>query len=398
MVRGKVGAALNRAQLMDVVWFAEIKWDYLRTRKQQIIRRRPDDVRVLFLEPFVRGRKNYYGVREIDGIRAATIPFVKAIPGGLARRLVALPVVRALVDARAARRTAACIGSTGFQTQRALGIISNIYAVRVAVASGLHPLVYDCNDAHGEFPGMAPWTYSYFARACRQADAVFVTASALRPAVIEHRGRADGVDLLGNGVDFEHFDRVRRESSDPTSAQITVGYLGAIAPWFDFDAVNGLARSHPDWRIELVGPVMLGVEGQVRRLAECPNVRVSPPVGYDDVPRAIRGWSVGLIPFHENALTRAVNPNKMYEYLAMGCPVAATPFSAEVKAFPREVSTPQERESFVDACERALEWGRGHHAPEFRDRAVAIARHHDWSNIAATFWMRARKLSEAGGN
>ena len=49
---------------MDVVWLAEIKWDYLRTRKQQLIRRRPDDARILYLEPYVRGKPNRYDVRE----------------------------------------------------------------------------------------------------------------------------------------------------------------------------------------------------------------------------------------------------------------------------------------------------------------------------------------------
>jgi len=67
---------------IDVVWFAEIKWDYLRTRKQQLIRRKPDDIRLLYLEPYVRGRDNL-GLRAVDDATSmwcATVPFVKAVP------------------------------------------------------------------------------------------------------------------------------------------------------------------------------------------------------------------------------------------------------------------------------------------------------------------------------
>ena len=66
---------------MNVVWFAEIKWDYLRTRKQHLVLRRPQGVDVVFFEPYVRGRENRYDLRSVDGIHAATIPLVKSIPG-----------------------------------------------------------------------------------------------------------------------------------------------------------------------------------------------------------------------------------------------------------------------------------------------------------------------------
>src|SRR5690349_6625256 len=90
--------------IMDVVWFAEIKWDYLRTRKQQLIRRRPDDISVLFLEPFVRGRENRYDIRAAEGIRVVTVPFIKNVPAGAGRKALNLPLARHIVDASARAR------------------------------------------------------------------------------------------------------------------------------------------------------------------------------------------------------------------------------------------------------------------------------------------------------
>ena len=56
---------------MQVVWFAEIKWDYLRTRKHQLIRRRPRGVEVVYFEPYARGRENRYALRDEEGVRVA---------------------------------------------------------------------------------------------------------------------------------------------------------------------------------------------------------------------------------------------------------------------------------------------------------------------------------------
>ena len=64
---------------MDVVWFAEIKWDYLKTRKQQLIRRKPNDIKLLYLEPYVKGRTNRYELRKEGEIFCATVPFIKTV-------------------------------------------------------------------------------------------------------------------------------------------------------------------------------------------------------------------------------------------------------------------------------------------------------------------------------
>jgi len=255
-------------------------------------------------------------------------------------------------------------------------------------------LLYDCNDAHAEFPGMPPWTRDYYAATCREADAVFASSQALYEDVAGLRGGEAGCELLGNGVEYGHFQRLRDELGwpDPPNPP-RIGYLGAVAPWFDFEIVETVARAHPDWEIALVGPVMLGVENAVERLANLPNVSHSNPVSYDDVPRVLRAFSVGIIPFRRNALTRGVNPNKMYEYLAMGLPVAASDFSAEVRRYPDVVATANDPHEFVRACEHFVSVAAdGARLNDHRNRAVEVAARHDWAVIAERFWERIRQL------
>jgi glycosyltransferase involved in cell wall biosynthesis len=383
---------------MDVVWFAEIKWDYLRTRKQQIISRKPDDVRLLYLEPYVRGRENRFELRRVEGCESmwrATVPFVKAIPDGWLRRASDSKLARAVVDLNALARAKKLTRSAGFDRRDAAVITSNIYAAGVVARFGGRFIVYDCNDAHSEFPGMPGWTRDYYEESCRIADQIIATSSVLVEEITSMRGGADeDVTFIGNGVDFAHFESERRRIGSATRAQgPCCGYLGALAPWFDFDVVERLATERSDWKVRMVGPVLPGVGDRLERLARLPNVEVEPAVSYDRVPEIMNDFTVGLIPFRYDGLTRAVNPNKMYEYLAMGVPVVATRFSPEVERYPGLVTAAADADEFLVACDEFVRLADDPTRTEvFRADASRIAGEHDWDVIAQTFWndIRAR--------
>jgi glycosyltransferase involved in cell wall biosynthesis len=373
---------------MDIVWFAEIKWDYLKTRKQQIIRRKPDDIRLLYLEPFVKGRVNRYRLRSEGDIFCATVPFIKAVPSAPLKWFLDQRWGRSAVDRYARFRVSRLIRQAGFVPADSGLILSNVYAIRVAGRVPGRFLLYDCNDAHSAFPGMPPWTRDYFEESLRRAGSVFASSQALYEEASTVRGGDAGCELLGNGVEYEHFESVRDELGWPDPPDPPrVGYLGAIAPWFNFDFVEQLALAHPDWEVVLVGPVMLGVEDKAERLGRLPNVSIREPVAYEEVPRVLRAFTVGVIPFRYDELTRGVNPNKMYEYLAMGLPVTASSFSTEVQRYPDVVTAAATADEFVRACEGFVSLSSdGDRLALHRETAVEIAKKHDWAVIAHRFW------------
>jgi glycosyltransferase involved in cell wall biosynthesis len=379
---------------MDVVWFAEIKWDYLKTRKQQIIRRKPNDVRLLYLEPYVKGRTNRYGLRREGDIFCATVPFIKNIPNASLRWLLDQNWERSIVDRVARHRVSRVMHEAGFVPAGSGLVLSNVYAIRVASRIPGRFLLYDCNDAHSDFPGMPSWTRDYFEQSCQLADAVNTSSQSLYADVTRLRGGEAGCEIIGNGVEFEHFRRVRETLGRPIPPDPPrIGYLGAIAPWFNFEFVERLARTHPDWEVVLVGPVILGVEEQVARLSRYPNVTLRDPVAYEEVPALLYNFTVGVIPFRYDALTRGVNPNKMYEYLAMGLPVVASRFSTEVQQYSGVVEAPETAGDFVRACESFVSLARDDSVmSSHREKAWAIAEKHDWGLIAERFWTRVRDL------
>jgi glycosyltransferase involved in cell wall biosynthesis len=373
---------------MDVVWFAEIKWDYLRTRKQQLIRRRPTHLQVLFLEPFVRGRENHYQLRDVDGIRVVTVPFLKSVPSGPARGALDIPLARHFVDASARARVRGHLRAAGIDPTRSVFIISNVFAINVALAFAPTRLVYDCNDAHADFPGLPAWTARHQEKTLRCADRVIVSGKRLRETAVRVRGDDRDIHVVGNGVDYAAFHRALELRDKAPRARPRIGYLGAIAPWFDFELVSAAATARPQWEFVLVGPVLVGAAPALSRLAALPNVSVQPAVAHDDVPRVLAGFDVGLIPFKLNALTAGVNPNKLYEYLAAGVPVVSTPFSPDVEADADAVTRAPDATSFVAACDHYLTLPAQARA-RMHERAGEIAALHDWSRIAQEFWAYA---------
>ena len=106
-------------------------------------------------------------------------------------------------------------------------------------------------------------------------------------------------------------------------------------------------------------------------LIEIPGTSVK--VGVDPV--------IGLIPFAVSSLTVAVNPVKLYEYLAAGLPVAATPLP-ELAQFGDVCYPGASGDAFVRAVELAV--SEASDDPRRAERR-ALARRHTWSQRAADF-------------
>jgi hypothetical protein len=128
-----------------------------------------------------------------------------------------------------------------------------------------------------------------------------------------------------------------------------LGYFGEMAHWFDFSLIYDIALRHPEWTFALIGAVHVAVD---KKLLGLPNVRFLGRKDYAKLPAYLSQFEVCLLPFKINALTSAVNPVKLYEYLAAGKPVVSTPLK-EVLRYQKVVEI-ADRTKFADAIELAL--------------------------------------------
>ena len=151
-------------------------------------------------------------------------------------------------------------------------------------------------------------------------------------------------------------------------------FTGAVvATKLDLDLLLALARARPSWSFALVGPVGPGdPRTDVSALAAEPNVHLLGARTYEQLPTILRGAAAGLIPYAINELTSSVFPMKVYEYLAAGLPVVATPLPAiaDVDA----VATAPD----ADGIARLLDEAIAHDSDARRAERSQIAAGHSW--------------------
>ena len=181
-----------------------------------------------------------------------------------------------------------------------------------------------------------------------EADVVLAS----NPVLAErHRAERGDLILVENGVDLDRFTPEGPVAGSLPEGRV-VGYHGAVAPWFDFDLFTSVANLRPDLTFVLVGPIDPEVEDRAGKLAKLPNVTLLPAQSSEKIAEFVRGFSVGVLPFVIDEMTEAVTPLKMYEYLACGVPMVATPLPACVRE--AMVQTAQDPASFAARIDEAL--------------------------------------------
>jgi hypothetical protein len=128
--------------------------------------------------------------------------------------------------------------------------------------------------------------------------------------------------LIPNAVNPEEFMKSYDKPQDILSIKKPiVGYMGAIANWFDQDLMVEVANQNKDKEFLLIGTVYTNVD----KLKAVDNIHLLGKREYDKVPAYVNHFDVGIIPFKMEDLIVNTNPIKYFEYLAAGLETVATP-------------------------------------------------------------------------
>ncbi len=231
---------------------------------------------------------------------------------------------------------------------------------------------YDCMDNYESF---YPRLISFEQELFRKADLVFVSACSLEEKARKH---SDKVHLVPNGVEVEHF-RTVLDKSHPVPADMMnipaprIGYYGSIADWMDFEIIERLGRIEGA-SVVLVGPVHTE---QARRLAKRGKIYLLGTKPYFELPGYLAHFSVCILPFRDTELTRAIDPVKVYEYLAAGKDVVATPLPALMQH--ADLLALSQQSEFCESVRAVL---RSPAPPEVRARRSAAMSAHSWKKRA----------------
>jgi glycosyltransferase involved in cell wall biosynthesis len=228
-------------------------------------------------------------------------------------------------------------------------------------------------DSLGGFEGTSSAWVERERRLVPRVDHLVVTSKVLAREMERLEPRS--LICIPNGAELRHFGR--DVPPPPEYASIPpprAVYAGSLERWLDVSLLRRVAE-----QLSGVSFVLVGSGGaDLSALERLKNVHCLGPRRYEELPSYLRHAQVGLIPFVADALTRCVNPIKLYEYFASGLPVVATAWE-EIEGLRSPAALCRTADSFRDAIRSAIE------RPPPPDQIAAFCAGTDWRD-------RARRL------
>jgi glycosyltransferase involved in cell wall biosynthesis len=174
-------------------------------------------------------------------------------------------------------------------------------------------VIYDARDDWEEFSkvGQASW-YRGWAEQYIVNNSDRSSAVSWPLAEKLSRYNEDGVSVVPNALSpkfrSENFEKIPERKN-------LVGYFGHLTDsWFDWDSLIIIANDLPDFRFEIIG------HSEPKDLNLPDNIAMLGPKNHPEINKVAARWDAAMIPFKTGALSDAVDPIKIYEYLALGLP------------------------------------------------------------------------------
>jgi len=174
-------------------------------------------------------------------------------------------------------------------------------------------VIYDCMDDHASMPNNS---YEKIRAENDEksllniADIVFVSSATLYNKIKARVNNPNKLYIIRNGYPGEIF--CMPNSTTQIKDHYTLGYIGTIAPWFDFDLLIKSLGVYKNIEYSLIGPNSNSISKNIERINFIGTVEHSRL--YD----TIKNYDCLLMPFILDDLILAVDPVKLYEYISYG--------------------------------------------------------------------------------
>lgn len=223
--------------------------------------------------------------------------------------------------------------------------------------------VYDARDDWIYHPQLKPIQRALqdgYNRVYKKADIVFAVSKSL---VKTFSGGRSDVFLIPNGIDPRLFNDVASgvKRFGNTASDVgklidlrrpIVGYVGKMQDRFNVELMVEVVERMTDTSFVFVGPVF--TPELFEPLKKLPNVFFTGRVHQTQVPVLINHFDVCIMPHVKDRLTAAMNPLKLYEYLALGKPTVCTGAS-DLEQFDGLIEIADDAEEFGAKIRSALD-------------------------------------------
>ncbi len=345
--------------MRDVIFISLENWDGIWRRNQFLcaewLRRFPG-MRMLFVG---RSRDVSHAVRTANwkSIREPSLSYERDFPG-----LTLLNPLKLLPNSIATCRdlNTRFLGAQVRAAARKAGMRSPLLWINDHFAAPLvgtlreRAVVYDITDDWTLMPAIGErerrLVSAADAKLCADANLVVVCSEALERS---RRSLSRRIVKVPNGVDASHYRSCHAPQERQSLSGPVFGYVGTLhGDRLDIELLGALAQAYPEGRIVLCGPDFLTAT-QRESLKRHSNIFIGEPVHYSSVPGVMSSFDVCVLPHRCSTFTESLNPIKLWEYLASGKPVAATPV-AGFREMAHLCHLGTGKEGFVAACTAAL--------------------------------------------
>ena len=368
---------------MHILFLSDIPWNALYQRPQHLATRLARRWPLLWIEPAtLHARASFAPIRIRENLTALSLPMLphnaRLKPlRALSRVVGRLDTTRWLVEHLQVRLLQGAMDKLKIDPHELGFLIENFQLIGLTrhVTPGVTVFDY-IDDAFG-FARFPDYVREEWLETIRRADYVTATSPTLKHQLEEAGARE--VQVVSNGVEYELFAGSPGERPADLPAGPIIGYIGSVYPWLDYGLIGKVARALPHAHVVMMGHAHPEVRGDLNALARLPNFHFLGEKPYREVPRYLRHFSVGIIPFRKTALTAAVNPVKLYEQSAAGIPTVATDFSQDLHEMSGLIGIGRSHEEFLSLVRASLETSG---QSGFTARLRAFASEHDWDKQA----------------
>lgn len=364
---------------MDVICLSDVAWNFLWQRQHQLLVRFPKDCKILYVEPSFWKAIALTVINLHSRIKIPTNTYnkivVKSIPtfplfdkSTVFRKIndsIIIHIMRSYVQRYDLKESVLIIYNPRFSC--VLGKLKESLCC------------YEIIDEKIEFEVIPKWLEVNHKFLINNANLITVSGGVLHKRISAER--SNDVFLIGNGVDNSHFKKSMLDIEIPTDIRFIrnpiLGYIGAIGEWFDFILLEYILKSRPNVAVVLIGWVFNRQRLTIERLEKAyPNLHFFGRRSYDLLPNYIKAFAACIIPFRINKLTEAVNPTKVYEYMAAGKPVISTTLP-ELVIYKHTIHLADTYTEFLEFIDKVLS------NPKFDPvESLEIASKRDWHDKA----------------
>jgi UDP-galactopyranose mutase len=307
-----------------VFCFSNLDWGYLRYRKQHLMERLAEYIKVVYINPprAMKWRKPVCWNRTVQLGKRLWIHDPIVLPGIRTSGFLRMANYRLIARSLRRFREENSHAAAWIYSPRAFPFIRLLSPDTV---------VYDIADNYTVPSGakMRGVAEEKEIRALSILEQMVLRAAQLvlcvsQPLVEKARLTNQNVHLVPNGCDFDRYCGAK-PPENRGAARPRIGYVGTIAPRFDTELVAEVARAHPEWDIELVGPVSPLVTLPAGH--SLPNIFWRGEIPYDGIPAAIQSFDVCILPLREIPFSYCSSPIQVWDYLAAGKQVVSTPIA-----------------------------------------------------------------------